>query len=88
MPTAKKTPAKKARPAAAIYALYLGHLGGLAGPALFATPWTQLLDADPSLMRGLAEEGARRGWLEFAAAGGMLEIGFEHLDRLVTREAA
>ena len=77
-----------ARPASATYALYLGRLGGLAGPALLTTPWTAVLDAEPLALRGLAEEAARRGWLELATSGGMLEIGFEHLDGLVAREAA
>jgi len=76
-----------AHPAAALYALYLGHLGGLSGPALLSTPWTQVLDADPSTMRNLAEASARRGWLELAASGGMLEIGFSHLDGLVEAAA-
>jgi len=75
------------RPAAAIYALYLGHLGGQAGLSLLSTPWAEMLDADLATMRGLAEEGARLGWLDFAAAGGMVEIGFSHLDRLLVEAA-
>jgi len=66
-----------------VYALYLGHLAGLAGLTLFASPWAGMIDADPATMRGFAEEGARRGWLEFAASGGMIEVGFHHLDALV-----
>ena len=77
-----------ARPAAAIYAMYLGHLDGQAGFALLATPWAAMLDADPSAMRGLAEEGGRRGWLDYASSGGMLEIGFSHLDNLLAAGAA
>jgi hypothetical protein len=69
-----------ASPMAATYALYLGHLGGLAGPALLEGTWPDILDADPALMRAMAETAARGSWLELAASGGMLQLGFEHLD--------
>lgn len=76
-----------ARPAAGVYALYLGHLSGLAGKTLLTTPWAEMLDANPTAMQSLAEAAARRGWLDYAASGGMLEIGFSHLDGLVKAAA-
>lgn len=74
-------------PIAAVYAFYLGHLGGLAGPALFTSIWTRLLDTDAASVRSLAEGAARAGWLEYASAGGMTEISFRHLDEIVAAEA-
>jgi len=74
-------------PIAAVYALYLGHLSGLAGPALFTSIWAQLLDTDAASARSLAEGAARAGWLEYASGGGMTEIGFRHLDEIVAGEA-
>jgi hypothetical protein len=69
-------------PIAAVYALYLGHLGGLAGPALLTSIWAKLCDTDTASVRSLAETAARSGWLEYASSGGMTEIGFRHLDDL------
>ena len=65
---------------AATYALYLGHLDGKAGPALLEGTWADILDADSAVMRAMAETAARGSWLELAASGGMLQIGFDHLD--------
>ena len=65
---------------ATTYALYLGHLDGVAGPALLEGTWADILGADSRLMQGMAEASAHRGWIEYAASGGMLQIGFEHLD--------
>jgi hypothetical protein len=78
----------RAVPIAAVYALYLGHLAGLAGPALFTSIWAELLDGDPSSVRGLAEVAARAGWLEYASSGGMTVIGFRHLDEMIAGESA
>ena len=72
----------KVRPMAGLFALYLGHLSGLSGPALLATPWTTMLDADAATMTGIAQEAGRLGWLDFAASGGMIQIGFDHLDSI------
>jgi hypothetical protein len=72
----------KVRPVAGLFALYLGHLAGLSGPALFTTPWTTMLDADSATMTGIAQEAGRLGWLDFAASGGMIQIGFDHLDSI------
>jgi hypothetical protein len=65
---------------AAVYALYLGHLEGVAGPALFATRWARILDRTEADMRDFADSASRSGWLEYRSSGGMTEIGFRHLD--------
>ena len=76
----------QAVPIAAVYALYLGHMSGLAGPALLTSLWAQLLDTDAASVRSLAAASARAGWLEYASSGGMTEIGFRHLDEIVAAE--
>ena len=68
--------------AAVVYAMYLGHLEGTAGPALFTGRWAALLDRDASELRAHAELAARRGWLEYRSSGGMTDITFRHLDDL------
>jgi hypothetical protein len=65
---------------AVVYALYLGHLEGVVGPALFATRWVRVLDAPEADLRAMTEAAARRGWLEYRSSGGMTEITFQHLD--------
>jgi hypothetical protein len=77
---------RRARPVvnvpAAVYALYLGHLEGVAGPNLFATRWARILDRTEAELRDLAESASRSGWVEYRSSGGMTELGFRHLDDL------
>jgi hypothetical protein len=63
-----------------VYALYLGHLEGDVGPALFATRWARVLGAPEADLRAMAEAAARSGWLDYRSSGGMTEITFQHLD--------
>ncbi len=70
---------------AAVYALYLGHLEGVVGPALFATRWVRVLDAPEADLRAMAEAATRSGWLEYRSSGGMTEITFQHLDSATGR---
>ena len=72
---------------ATVYALYLGHLEGFAGPALFDTLWIRLLEVDDRWVRDAAESAGRAGWIDYASAGGMLDIGFQHLDDLAKNAA-
>lgn len=67
---------------AIVYALYLGHVEGIEGPALLDTTWTGLLDTTETTLRSAAETAARNGWLDIKAAGGMTEVTFRHLDSL------
>lgn len=73
---------------ALVYALYLGHLEGLAGPTLFASRWTRMLDRNEADLRPMAEAAGRSGWLEYRSSGGMTEIGFRHLDDLTNWTAS
>lgn len=67
---------------AVVYAMYLGHLEGLAGLALFTSRWARMLDRNEADLRPMAEAAGRSGWLEYRSSGGMTEIGFRHLDDL------
>jgi hypothetical protein len=69
------------------FALFLGHLEGHAGPTLFDTPWVRIVGADDVWLRDTAAELGRGGWIDYASSGGMLDLGFSHLDSL-TRAAA
>lgn len=70
----------RATPAAAAYALYLGHLGGGTGNALFRTLWAQLLDAPEGAVRELAAAASRLGWITYRSAASMTEVTFRHLE--------
>jgi len=65
---------------AVVYALYLGHLEGAVGPALFGTRWVRALDTNEAELRAMTEAAAKGGWLEYRSSGGMTEITFQHLD--------
>lgn len=67
---------------AVVYAMYLGHLEGLAGLTLFTSRWARMLDRKETDLRPIAEAAGRSGWLEYRSSGGMTEIGFRHLDDL------
>lgn len=68
-----------ATPITATFALLLGHLCGHRGEALLTTLWTRALDTSPSELRALAFEASRQGWMEYRTAGGVTELGFQHL---------
>lgn len=67
------------RPVAVAYALALGHLCGMRGEGLFATPWARLLDRDHATLREQAVAAGQHGWLQYRHAGGITEIGFRGL---------
>jgi hypothetical protein len=79
--TKRRTQATATPPAIA-YALFLGHLEGRGGTALFETLWARILDAQAGGLHVLAQTAARAGWIDFKSAGGMIEITFSHLDAL------
>lgn len=68
-----------ATPITVTFALLLGHLCGQRGEALLTTLWTRVLDVGPTEIRALAFEASRQGWMEYRYAGGVTEVGFEHL---------
>lgn len=75
----------RATPAAAAYALYLGHLGDATGTALFRTVWAQVLDLPEHEARELAAAASRLGWIAYRSAAEMTEVTFRHLDAMGTR---
>jgi hypothetical protein len=84
----RRTRATTSYPALA-YALFLGHLQGLAGMALYDTLWSRILDMPYGSLQALAQNAARNGWIDLKAAGGMTEITFSHLEELTgSRPAA
>lgn len=61
------------------YALWLGHLTGTRGPALFESPWAQALDASPDELMNLAMDARRLGFLDMSQSGGVVEVTFSRL---------
>lgn len=70
----------RATPAAAAYALYLGHLADETGSALFRTLWAGLLDLHEGSVRELAAGASRLGWITYRSAAAMTEVTFRHLE--------
>jgi hypothetical protein len=56
------------------YAIGLGHLSGLRGKLLLQSPWVRLLDRGPGDIQELAHEASSQGWLNYKAAGEVVEI--------------
>ena len=74
------------------YALLLGYAVGARGPELFNTRYMKSQDAPASVCVELAEQAARRGWIEFKRVGDVMEVAFPRLIRVeeeaVIREQA
>lgn len=68
-----------ATPGAATYALTLGFMEGGRGSLLLATPWTRLLDCAPDELLSLVKQAARRGWVEYRAAGDVMDLRVDAL---------
>jgi len=66
-------------PATAAYALALGYLCGLNGQLLIESEWARLLDAPRDQIIRLAQEAAKRGWLDFKGVGNVFEINFRQI---------
>lgn len=69
------------RPAAAAYALLLGHLEGAVGEGLFTTFWAQVLDVPRTVVLEQAMTASQRGWIELRHGGCVTDITFRHLLR-------
>ena len=78
---AKKRAKAQARPTSLAYALLLGDLCGKRGQALFTTIWTKMLDTPLHELKELAVVASRQGWIEYRAAGDVIEVSFQHLMR-------
>lgn len=61
---------------AVAYALFLGYLCGLRGPALFTSFWASLLDRRPEEILTLAEEASSAGLLSLKQAGPVVDVHF------------
>lgn len=70
-------------PAVVTYALLLGYISGLRGPALFESSWAKVLDASPEELLNLAMDAKRVGYLDLKASGGVVEVS---VTRLLTDE--
>ena len=77
----KKRAKAQARPTSLAYALLLGDLCGKRGQALFTTLWADMLDLPSHELKELAVVASRQGWIEYRAAGDVVEVSFRHLMR-------
>ncbi|MGA3217064.1 MAG: hypothetical protein ABSD97_15400 [Acidimicrobiales bacterium] len=68
-------------PATTAFALFLGHLDGLAGRSLFDTVWAQMLDQPRAHLIDLAKVASQRSLIDFRHSGGITEVGFGYLLR-------
>ena len=69
----------RATAGAAAYALALGFMEGGRGSLLLTTPWTRLLDCPTDEVLALVRQAARRGWVEYRAAGDVMDLRVEAL---------
>ncbi|MGV8951890.1 MAG: hypothetical protein ACOH2M_12355 [Cypionkella sp.] len=61
------------------YALLLGHALGARGPELFQTRFMKAQDVPMAVGINLAEEAARKGWIEFKRVADVMEVAFPRL---------
>lgn len=74
---------QQARPTAGsvAYALLLGYASGARGPELFQTRFMKAQDVPAAVCIDLAEEAARKGWVEFKRVADIMEVAFPRLIR-------
>ena len=77
--TNKKRSRPQVTPVAASYAVVLGYLCGLRGRFLIDSIWTRSLDRSSSELHDLALEASKQGWMNYKAAGAVVEITFPGL---------
>ena len=66
-------------PVVAALACVLGYLCGSRGKLSLDSTWTRLLDRSPAERTELVIEASRQGWLNYKAAGSVVEITFPGL---------
>lgn len=66
-------------PVLVTYALLLGYLCGSRGKMLLDTIWTRMLDRTPAEIADLATDASKQGWMNYKAAGSVVEITFPGL---------
>jgi hypothetical protein len=77
--TTKRRARPVATPGATAYALALGFMEGGRGGLLLTTSWVRLLDCPTDEVRVLAQRAARRGWVEYRAAGDVIDLRVDAL---------
>jgi hypothetical protein len=79
-------------PGSVAYALLLGYASGARGPELFQTRFMKAQDVPVAACIDLAEDAARKGWIEFKRVADVMEVAFPRLIRpeeeVVIREQA
>lgn len=68
-------------PSTTAFALFLGHLEGVSGAALFDTLWTRALDRPQAHLVDMAVVASQRSLIEFRHSGGVSEVRFTDLLR-------
>jgi len=68
-------------PSTTAFALFLGHLDGVAGAALFDTLWARSLDRPRAHLMDLAAVASQRSLIDFRHSGGVTEVKFGELLR-------
>jgi len=68
-------------PSTTAFALFLGHLEGVSGAALFDTFWSQTLDQPQAHLIDMAVVASQRSLIDFRHSGGISEVGFTELLR-------
>ncbi len=71
-------------PVVVTYGLLLGYLCGTRGKMLLDTMWTRMLGRTPAEIADLATDASKQGWMNYKAAGSVVEITFPGL--LTTQE--
>ncbi len=66
-------------PVVVTFALLLGYLCGSRGKMLLDTNWTRMLDRTPAEISDLAIDASKQGWMNYKAAGSVVEITFPGL---------
>ncbi len=68
-------------PSTTAFALFLGHLEGVSGAALFDTFWARVLDRPRAHLLDMAMLASQRSLIDFRHSGGVSEVGFTDLHR-------
>jgi hypothetical protein len=84
----KKRSRPTVTPVVVAFAVLLGYLCGLRGKLLLDSAWTRLLDRSPAEVTDLVAEASRQGWLNYKAAGAVVEITFPGLLKSQEEKAA
>lgn len=77
----------QASPVSVTLALFLGHLTGYHGAAVFSNPWCRLLDLNPERAKALALEAHRTGCLNLRVLGEVVDLSFPLFSDLQVSQA-